>query len=108
MGNRSKSSPRRIGNFINLFNGILGDKRPASGNVLTQEFCAHCGTPVLGRSSARPQFRTLRFGLLDEGHGLRPQAAIWTDEAPEWAVIDPALEQFAQQPPAPPAPPAAD
>lgn len=73
----------------------------ASGNVLTHEFCPKCGTPVLGRSSARPQFRTIRFGLLDEGHGLRPQAAIWTDDVPAWAVIDPALEQFAQQPPPP-------
>lgn len=76
----------------------------ASGNVLTHEFCPKCGTPVLGRSSARPQFRTIRFGLLDEGHGLRPQAAIWTDDAPAWAVIDPALEQFAQQPPPPATP----
>jgi hypothetical protein len=26
---------------------------------------------------------------------------IWTDEAPAWAVIDPTLERFAQQPPPP-------
>ncbi|AXB76736.1 GFA family protein [Novosphingobium sp. P6W] len=73
----------------------------ASGNVLTHEFCADCGTPVLGRSNARPQFRTIRLGLLDEGHGLKPAMAIWTDEAPDWAVIDPALERFPAQPPAP-------
>lgn len=78
----------------------------ASGNTLTHEFCAQCGTPVLSRSSARPHFRVVRLGLLDAGHGLRPDMAIWTDEAPGWAVIDPSLETFPQQPPAPPLPPA--
>lgn len=73
----------------------------ASGNVLTQEFCPRCGTPVLGRSRARPQFRTIRFGMLDEGHGLKPAMAIWTDEAPEWAMIDPEMERWPGQPPAP-------
>jgi hypothetical protein len=76
----------------------------ASGNTLTHEFCPTCGTHVLGHSNARPHLRTIRLGLLDEGHGLKPAAAIWLDEAPEWAVIDPALEQWAQQPPAPAAP----
>jgi hypothetical protein len=73
----------------------------ASGNTLTHEFCATCGTHVLARSSARPQFRTVRMGLLDEGHGLKPAAAIWLDDAPDWAFIDPTLERWAQQPPAP-------
>jgi len=73
----------------------------ASGSILTHEFCPACGTHVLGRSSARPQFRTVRLGMLDEGHGLRPAAAIWLEEAPDWAVIDPALEHWPQQPPPP-------
>jgi hypothetical protein len=74
----------------------------ASGNTLTSWFCASCGTPVYAQSSARPQFKTVRIGVLDEGHGIRPQIAIWTDDAPDWAVIDPEMEQFPQQPPAPP------
>ncbi|MBW8785181.1 MAG: GFA family protein [Novosphingobium sp.] len=78
--------------------GYLAD----SGNTLTQSFCPTCGTAVMGRSSARPHLRTLRFGFLDEGHGLAPTAAIWLDEAPPWATIDPALERFDRQPPAPP------
>lgn len=74
----------------------------ASGNTLTQWFCPACGTPVYAQSSARPQFRTIRFGTLDLPHDPKPQVAIWTDDAPAWAVIDPALEQFPQQPPPPP------
>ncbi len=73
----------------------------ASGNTLTLSFCARCGTPVMGQSSARPQFRTIRLGFLDPGHDLRPEVAIWTEEAPAWAVIDPALERFPRQPPPP-------
>jgi hypothetical protein len=73
----------------------------ASGNTLTQSFCGACGTPVMAQSSARPQFRTIRLGFLDAPHDLRPQMAIWTEEAPRWAYIDPEIQQYAQQPPPP-------
>ena len=73
----------------------------ASGNTLTQWFCPSCGTPLTAQSSARPHLLTVRFGAIDEPHGLRPDIAIWTDDAPEWAVIDPRMERFPRQPPAP-------
>ena len=74
----------------------------ASGNTLTQSFCGTCGTPVMGESSARPHFQTLRIGFLDDAAGLAPTVAIWTDDAPAWAHIDPAMETHPRQPPAPP------
>ena len=73
----------------------------ASGNTVTQSFCPACGTPVMGQSDARPQFRAVRLGMLDEPHDLKPQMVIWTEDAPAWAVIDPALEQYRRQPPPP-------
>jgi hypothetical protein len=73
----------------------------ASGNALTQSFCAACGTPVMGQSSARPDMRAIRLGLFDQPHDLKPQMAIWLDDAPAWAVIDPALARFPRQPPPP-------
>jgi hypothetical protein len=73
----------------------------ASGNTLTHEFCPNCGSHVLARSSARPQFRTIRLGMLDEGHGLSPAVAIWLDEAPPYAVIAEGMEAWPKQPPAP-------
>jgi hypothetical protein len=72
-----------------------------SGNTLTMHYCADCGTQVYAQSSARPQFMTFRLGFLDEGHGLAPQVAIWTNEMPPWATLDPALESWPQQPPPP-------
>ncbi|NLR71499.1 GFA family protein [Novosphingobium sp. ERN07] len=76
----------------------------ASGNTLTFHFCPACGTQVYAQSSARMHLKTVRFGVIDEPHGLAPQAVIWTDDAPAWAVIDPTLESWPQRPPA--APPA--
>lgn len=73
----------------------------ASGNRLTQSFCPICGSDVMGQSSARPQFRTLRLGFLDAGHGLSPTMAIWVSDAPDTAWINPALQQFTHQPPPP-------
>jgi hypothetical protein len=73
-----------------------------SGNTLTRSYCGGCGTPVLAQSTGRPQFRTIRFGFLEPGHGLAPRMAIFTAEAPPWAVLDPRLEQFAGMPPLPP------
>ena len=73
----------------------------ASGNTLTHGFCPICATQVMAQSSARPQFRTVRLGFLDAGHGLSPQMAIWTEDAPDWAVLDPGMEQWPQQPPPP-------
>ena len=73
----------------------------ASGNQLTQYFCPNCGAHVMGQSSGRPQFRTLRLGFLDIGHGLAPTMAVWVSDAPGYAWIDPKLEQFSHQPPPP-------
>jgi len=75
-----------------------------SGNTLTRSHCAACGTPMFSGSSARPQMRVVRLGVLDQPHGLKPTVAIWTSEAPEWAVFDPAMAQFPAQPPAPQTP----
>lgn len=74
----------------------------ASGNTLTFHFCPACGTQIYGQSSARTHLMTLRIGLFDQPHDLKPQAIIWTSEAPEWAVFDPALERFEGQPTVPP------
>jgi hypothetical protein len=73
----------------------------ASGNTLTQSFCPKCGTPIMGQSSGRMHLASIRFGFLDEGHGLAPSAAIWLVDAPQWATIDPSLERFDRQAPPP-------
>lgn len=74
----------------------------ASGNTLTQHFCPKCATPIYGQSSARMHLRSIRLGFLDDAQDLRPDTIIWASEAPDWAVLDPELEQYPQQAPPPP------
>ncbi|MFO7325593.1 MAG: GFA family protein [Pseudomonadota bacterium] len=86
--------------------GALGSRSYAadSGNTVTQWFCPTCATPVYVQSSARPHFRTVRLGVLDQPHDLAPRMVIWTRMAPPWARFDPALEHYEAQPPAPQSP----
>jgi len=71
----------------------------ASGERPSQHFCPCCGTHVFGQSPAAAQFRAVRLGFLDPGHGLKPDGAIWVEEAPEWAVFDPQMPGLARQTP---------
>lgn len=73
-----------------------------SGNLITRQFCPQCGTHLFAWSSARPQFRVVRVGNLDEPSSVAPSVNIWASSAPAWACLDPALPRVDQQP-APPA-----
>jgi hypothetical protein len=59
---------------------------------------AGCGTHLFAKAAARPQFRVVRAGNLDEPSSIRPTMNIWADSAPAWACMDGALERVAQQP----------
>ena len=72
---------------------------------MSRHFCPRCGSHLFASSSARPQFRVVRVGVLDDPSSVAPSANIWTRSAPGWACMDPGLEAFAQQPPAPQATP---
>lgn len=69
-----------------------------SGNEVTRQFCPKCGVHLFSRSSARPQFRVVRTGNLDDPSSIRPDMNIWASSAPPWACLDPALERVERQP----------
>lgn len=80
-------------------------KTADSGSAVTRQFCPSCGTHLFAKSSARPQFRVVRAGNLDNPSSIRPSVNIWSSSAPAWACLDPALERLEQQPlPPKPAP----
>lgn len=70
----------------------------ASGNEVTRQFCPTCGTHLFGKSDARPQFRIVRAGNLDDPSSIAPGMNIWAASAPTWACLDPAIERIEQQP----------
>ena len=78
-----------------------------SGNAVTRQFCPTCGTHLFAKVSARPQFRVVRAGNLDDPSSIKPTLNIWSSRAPAWACLDPTLERVDQQPSPPPQPPAA-
>ena len=75
------------------------DVMPASGVTLARGFCPECGTPVASQSHARRHLITLRIGIFPDRETLGPASVIWTDSAPKWATIDPAVPQVERQPP---------
>lgn len=78
----------------------------ASGTEVICQFCPSCGTHLFAKISARPQFRVVRAGNLDEPSTIQPSMNIWAGSAPSWACLDPALERVEQQPlPPKPSPP---
>jgi len=86
--------------------GALSEHTKAanSGNEITREFCPQCGTHLFARADARPQFRVVRVGNLDNPSSVRPSMNIWAASAPSWACLDMALERVDQQPMPPGAP----
>lgn len=69
-----------------------------SGNRMARTFCPDCGTQLFSESSGNPLNMVIRVGTLDDATGIAPTAVIWTDSAPAWAQIDPALQAFPRQP----------
>jgi hypothetical protein len=69
-----------------------------SGTQVVCQFCPTCGTHLFAKVSARPQFKVVRAGNLDDPSSVQPRVNIWTESAPRWACLNPDLEQVAQQP----------
>ncbi|WP_372012971.1 GFA family protein [Pseudoxanthomonas sp. 10H] len=74
------------------------DSTAESGNRMRRSFCGTCGTQLFSESSGNLQNMVIRVGTLDDAGGIVPTAVIWTDSAPAWATLDPALAAFPRQP----------
>jgi hypothetical protein len=87
--------------------GALAEHTKAadSGSLVTRQFCPTCGTHLFALSSARPQFRVVRAGNLDDRSTIQPSVNIWAGSAPGWACLDTTLERVEKQP-VPPSQPA--
>ena len=74
------------------------DSMAESGNHMRRSFCPRCGTPMFSEARENAERMVIRAGTLDDATGIVPTTVIWTDSAPAWAPIDPALQAFPRQP----------
>ena len=70
-----------------------------SGNTVERGFCPTCGAQMYSRTvtpAGMPM--RVRAGTLDDPELIAPQYHIWTDSAPSWAALDPALPRYHKGP----------
>ena len=69
-----------------------------NGNTVTRLFCATCGSPLFGKNTGMPGFRTVTLGTLDEPDQLTPQVAIFARTRRQWDLIGASVPSFDTQP----------
>ena len=55
-----------------------------SVNTAIRAFCNSCGSPLFAYSSARPEYRGIRAGSLDDPNWFKPNSDVWTESAVPW------------------------
>lgn len=70
----------------------------ANGNEVTKAFCPVCSSPIYGCNTGNAAFMTLPIGCMDDVAAFQPEVVIFSDNRPDWDLIDPDLQSFATQP----------
>lgn len=74
-------------------------KTADSGNTVERGFCPKCGSQMYSKTvNPKGASMRIRAGTLDDPELIAPQAIIWADSAPSWAVLDPALPHHPRGP----------
>jgi hypothetical protein len=75
------------------------ERKADSGNTVERGFCPKCGSQLYSRTiDPKGTPVRIRAGTLDDPELMAPQAIIWTDSAPSWAVLDPELPHHPKGP----------
>jgi hypothetical protein len=71
-----------------------------SGNTVRRGFCPGCGSQLYSMTVEPAGLPVrIRAGVLSDQQLIAPQAVIWAESAPKWAILDPALPHFPKGPP---------
>jgi len=81
-----------ISGALTVYEGVAD-----SGNLMRRGFCPTCGTPITSAAASRPHLLFIRAGALDDPNLMGPQATIWTEQAPDWALISDAIPRYPEQ-----------
>jgi hypothetical protein len=69
-----------------------------SGNEVSRAFCPNCGSPILSKIGAMPDFVALKAGSLDDPAIFKPMVQVYMKSAPPWAPVRDDLPKFEKQP----------
>ena len=69
-----------------------------AGGHTRRGFCPECGSPVMGKPDAAPQFVAIRTASLDDPSWFAPQFDVWTSDAHAWDQMNSALPKFEKYP----------
>jgi hypothetical protein len=78
------------------------DRAADSGTLVSCAFCPKCGAPIYSLNAARTELIMLRASSLDDPEVFKPKISVYTEQAPSWDHVDPALPGFPAMPPAGP------
>ncbi len=75
---------------------LVGD----SGNTVTRQFCAVCGSPVTTETAMMPGITMITVGTLNDPGWVKPSVQIYCDSAQPWVELGGGLAAFPKMPPA--------
>lgn len=76
------------------------EKAADSGAIVSRGFCGRCGSALYSTKGDMPGVLFLRASSLDDPEIVKPEVTVYTKQALSWSMIDPALPQFEEMPPA--------
>ena len=65
-----------------------------SGNEASRSFCPKCGTAIYSEPGSAPHLLAIKLSMFDDSPWSEVKAVFWAVEAPRWAKIDSAIQQF--------------
>jgi hypothetical protein len=77
---------------------LVQDYRPEEGWI--KSFCSVCGSALWSKNPETMEVGSIRLGILDPGHGIRPQWRSFVSYACDWEPLpDDGLERFPEAKP---------
>ena len=65
-----------------------------SGNTMTKEFCANCGSQLFGQTTGRPGIKSIKVGSIDDASFVQPIVNVYVKRALPFTQIDRSLACF--------------
>ena len=65
-----------------------------SGNIMTKQFCANCGSQIFGIGSGSSGIKHVKVGTLDDASFVQPQIEVYTGKALQFTTLSEETEHF--------------